>query len=54
VFYGVTGHCIQCTATKGEMDSKRSLEFLPVRSSALGAIEHTAVERKGQDQLHST
>jgi hypothetical protein len=34
VFYGVASHCIQCIATKGEIDLKRSLEFLPVRSNA--------------------
>jgi hypothetical protein len=54
VFYGVAGHCIQYTATKGKMDLKRSLEFLPMHSSALGSIERIAVERKWQDRSYST
>jgi hypothetical protein len=52
VFYGVVGHCIHTTATKGEIDLKRSLEFLPVHSSALGAIEHIAFPR-GEIDSHS-
>jgi hypothetical protein len=31
VFYGIAGHCIQYMATKGEIDLKKSLEFLLVR-----------------------
>jgi hypothetical protein len=49
VFYGVAGHCIHTMATKGEIDLKRSLEFLPVRSSALGVIKRTAFKPKGRD-----
>jgi hypothetical protein len=38
VFYGIVGHCIHTTATKGEIDLKRILEFLPVRSAQLSAL----------------